>query len=240
MNKGDSLGDRMKSFYEDRTRFYLPRRTYSIIRLDGKAFHSYTKNCNKPFDLQLINDLNEATLFLCKNIQGAKLAYVQSDEISILLTDFDDIKTSAWFDGNIQKICSISASYLTGKFNSLRPGNLAFFDARVFTIPSKSEVINYFVWRQQDWTRNSIQLAGRTYFSHKQLDNCTCNDIQEMLFNQFKINWNEYDDILKRGRIAYKETTNIDNTLRKQWVINAPPIFSKERELLETIIPSLE
>jgi len=116
----DQLGDRMKSFYEDRTRTSLPRRTFTIIRIDGKAFHTYTRGLTRPFDQGLIDDMNETTKFLCESIQGAKFGYVQSDEISILLTDFEKTTTDAWFDGNIQKMASISASMATAKFNELR------------------------------------------------------------------------------------------------------------------------
>ncbi len=176
----DAIGDRMKQYYEDRTRAFLPRRTYTIIRLDGKAFHTYTKGLIRPFDEQLMNDMDETACFLCKNIQGAKFAFVQSDEISILLTDFEELTTDAWFDGNIQKIVSVSASLGTAKFNELRPNKLAFFDSRVFTIPSNIEVENYFIWRQQDFTRNSIYTVAKSLYSHKQLEGIDSNVQQEM------------------------------------------------------------
>lgn len=120
MNTNDSLGTRMKEFYEDRTRIKLPRRTYTIIRIDGKAFHTYTKGLERPFDQDLIDDMNATTAFLCKNIQGVKFGYVQSDEISLVLTDFDDLSTHAWFDNNLQKIVSVAASMATSEFNRLR------------------------------------------------------------------------------------------------------------------------
>jgi len=94
----DELSIRMKEFYEVRTRTYLPRRTYTIIRLDGKAFHTYTKHLDKPFDFGFIDDINETAKYLCENIQGVKLAYVQSDEITLVLTDFDTLSTDAWFN----------------------------------------------------------------------------------------------------------------------------------------------
>lgn len=103
----DALGDRMKKFYENITRIFLPRRTYTIIRVDGKAFHNYTNNLDEPFDYGFIDDMNDVARYLCKNIQGAKFAFVQSDEISVLITDFEKIGTSAWFDGNVQKMASV-------------------------------------------------------------------------------------------------------------------------------------
>ncbi len=116
----DDLGERMKSQYEIRTRTFLPRRTYTIIRLDGVAFHTYTKGLKRPFDEDLTADMNETAKFLCEKIQGVKFAYVQSDEISILLTDFEKNETDAWFDGEVQKIVSVSAAMATAKFNQLR------------------------------------------------------------------------------------------------------------------------
>jgi tRNA(His) guanylyltransferase len=230
----DELGDRMKKFYEDRTRILLPRRTYTIIRIDGKAFHTFTKGLNKPFDDGLIADMDETACYLCKGIQGAKFGFVQSDEISILLTDFDKIGTDAWFDGNIQKMASIAASMAAAKFNQLRwirfvnekynntstkvewvwfeqaAGlKLAEFDARVFTIPSDIEVENYFIWRQQDTVRNSISSVAQSLYSHKDLANKNMNEQQELIF-QKGINWNDYAPKYKRGRFIFKQTFELE------------------------------
>src|ERR1035437_2071733 len=116
----DDLGDRMKSQYEDRTRYMLPRRTYTIIRLDGKSFHTYTRGLDKPFDKTLSKDIDAAIIAMLPEIHGSVFAYTQSDEISILLTDFATPATSAWFDGNLQKVCSVAASIITAEFNRLR------------------------------------------------------------------------------------------------------------------------
>jgi len=254
MKTKDQLGDRMKTFYEDRTRHFLPRRTYTIIRIDGKAFHTYTKGLPRPFDWNLVNDMDATAAFLCKNIQGAKCAFVQSDEISIVLTDFDKITTDAWFDGNIQKITSISASMATSKFNQLRLlryGNiidktliedqvLAFFDSRCFTIPSESEVINYFIWRQQDTVRNSISSVAQSEFSSKQLHGKKTNEMQEMLFSEKGINWDKFDPKLKRGRMIVKEQFEKDGAFRSRWVSIAPPTFTQERSFLENLLKVTE
>jgi len=116
----DKIGDRMKYNYENRTKQFLTRRVPTIIRLDGKAFHTYTKGLNKPFDDGLIADMQETTKFLCDNVQGCKLGYTQSDEITLVLTDYDNLQTDAWFDYNVQKMTSVSASIATAKFNQLR------------------------------------------------------------------------------------------------------------------------
>ena len=116
----DTLGDRIKKYYESRTKQYLPRRTYTILRIDGQAFHSYTKGFERPFDDALMNDMDETAKYLSENIQVAKFAFIQSDEISILLTDFDKLTTDAWFNGEVDKMVSISSSHATAKFNQLR------------------------------------------------------------------------------------------------------------------------
>jgi tRNA(His) guanylyltransferase len=184
---------RMKNNYESRNQTYLTRRTPVIMRIDGKAFHTYTKGLNKPFDKGLIEDMQQTAIYLCQNIQGAKCAYTQSDEISILITDYDTLTTDAWFDYNVQKMTSISASLATAKFNQLRlnriikemdPENftdgecidyilqnkiiLANFDSRVFNIP-KEEVANYFLARQEDAVSNSISMLAQSLYSHNEL-----------------------------------------------------------------------
>ena len=228
----------MKEFYEARTKVLLPRRTYSIIRIDGKAFHTYTRGLKAPFDEKFISDMDETACYLCKNIQGAEFGFVQSDEISILLTDFNKIGTDAWFDGNIQKITSISASLATAKFNELRPKKIALFDSRVFTIPSHVEVENYFIWRQQDTVLNSISSVAQSLYSSKELFKKNSGDMQEMIF-QKGINWNDYPISQKRGRLISKVSYLKDEALRTRWVSTDAPDFNKEREEL-TLIPKME
>ena len=250
--KYDELGNRMKSNYESRTRSYLPRRSYVIIRLDGKSFHSYVKGLKKPFDSGLVEDMNATAMQLCKSIQGAKLAYVQSDEISILVTDFDTLTTDAWFNYAVDKMCSISASIATSYFNKLRllrflkkesfnyHGELleqveklkeANFDSRVFTIPSKTEVQNYFIWRQQDTVRNSISSVAQSLYSHKELENKNTSMMQEMIFQRGQ-NWNNYEDGLKRGRLVIKGSNG--------WEVIGSPQFSKDQNFLKNLIPTNE
>lgn len=240
----DSIGDRMKENYENRTRSFLPRRSYTIIRIDGKAFHTYTKGLQRPFDDGLMEDMDLTAAYLCKNIMGAKFAFVQSDEISILLTDFENMNTEAWFDNNIQKICSVSASMATREFNRLRLNRLgvenmkwAEFDSRVFQIPQKLEVENYFIWRQQDTTRNSIFSVAQSLYSAKELNGKNTDQQQEMIF-QKGINWNDYAPRYKRGRILLKEFVNIDGfTIRSKWLSREVPIFTQDRNYFQTLIP---
>lgn len=247
LDKKDPLGDRMKHQYEDRTRYYLPRRTYTIIRIDGKAFHTYTKHCAKPFDEYLSNAMSRAALISCEQFQGVQFAYGQSDEYSFLLTDFDTIRTEAWFDGNIQKIVSVASSIFTAEFNDhVTYNNLANFDARVFTIPDANEVENYFIWRQQDATRNSIQMLAQEHFSHKALHGKNASQLQEMLFQEKGVNWNDIAIHNKRGRVVRK-LMDSDVSIKDRiihgapaWIIDSTiPKFTESRDYLRSMIPRI-
>jgi tRNA(His) 5'-end guanylyltransferase len=241
----DAIGDRMKANYENRTRIYLPRRSFTIIRIDGKAFHTYTRGMETPFDDGLIEDMDLTAAYLCQNIMGAKFAFVQSDEISILLTDFEEIGTQSWFDSNIQKMCSVSASQATVGFNSARLKRTgeadmkwAEFDSRVFQIPQKAEVENYFIWRQQDTTRNSISSVAQSLYSHKELNGVKTDQQQEMIF-QKGINWNDYPAKYKRGRMIERQTyEKAPEVMRSRWVSIEVPVFTQEREFLAERIPN--
>ena len=117
MSVNDELGKRMKEFYEARARTYLPRRTPVAIRIDGKAFHTFTRGFQKPFDEVLGNSMVKTMEYLCKNIQGCVFGYTQSDEITLLLVDYKQLNSEAWFDYQVQKMCSIAASMATFAFN---------------------------------------------------------------------------------------------------------------------------
>lgn len=259
MNKNDSLGNRMKS-YENISRIYLTRRCPIIIRIDGKAFHSFTKGFKRPFDDILIRSMQETTKYLCENIMGCKIAYTQSDEISLLLVDYEKIESQAWFENNLQKIVSVAASMATMYFNRKFEDNAvayycdtgddvlkisytkaiysgAMFDARAFILP-KEEVCNYFIWRQQDATRNSIQMVAQANFSHKELQGKNCNVLQDMLHEQKGINWNDFDTVYKRGSCIVKEkhmlTTPEEAYLRTYWFIDKDiPIFTQDRNYID-------
>lgn len=273
-----SLGDRMKNNYENVNRFYLTRRMPVIIRMDMKAGHTFTRGMKKPFDDIFVKTMQNTMKYLCENIQGCVLGYTQSDEISLVLTDYAELTTDAWFGNNLQKMCSVSASMATLAFNKAFNDNIvkyidshfdtdcgvtkdlaeytkilinarkkgAMFDSRVFPIP-KEEVCNYFIWRQQDATRNSIQSVGQANFSDKELHKKSTKDIQDMLMTQKGINWNNYVTTLKRGSCCikaddslteYDEVGNICGyTQRSKWVIdNEIPIFTQDRSYVEKLI----
>ena len=190
------IGNRMKIYYENVTRYKLYRRTPAIIRLDGKAFHSLTRKCKKPFDQFFQSAMQVTAVRLCEQIQNVRLAYLQSDEISLLLNDYENLDTDQWFDGNIQKMVSVSASIASVYFSQIF-GKIGLFDSRVFNLP-KEEVNNYFLWRQQDATRNSIQGVAQSQFSHKELMGLNGNQLQEKLWKDKQINWNDTPTHFKR------------------------------------------
>lgn len=289
----DDLGVRMKTFYEQIPKTKLMRRCPVAIRIDGKAFHTFTRGFHKPFDEVLIKSMQETMKYLCENIQGCVLGYTQSDEITLILVDYKKLTSSAWFDYEVQKICSIAASMATMAFNNIFSKYVkefdlelayndncidtkenrklweiykkainkgAMFDARCFNIP-KEEVTNLVYWRQLDASRNSIQMVGQANFSHKELQNKSCNDIQDMLMTQKGINWNDLPTYQKRGSCCVKrefwidkndgeefskeysevlDRTAIDENAikRTEWIIDADiPIFRNEgREYIDRLV----
>ena len=267
--KNDDLGTRMKTYYEEIPKTRLMRRTPVAIRIDGKAFHTFTRGFQKPFDEVLGNAMVRTMEYLCKNIQGCVFGYTQSDELTLILIDYQTLDTCAWFDYEIQKMCSIAASMATMAFNKFfetemnvfkashtifdtnewanpKAGEIygaymfakskgAMFDARCFNIP-KEEVCNLVYWRQLDATRNSVQMVGQANFSHSELQNKSCNMIQDMLHEQRGINWNNYPTRWKRGVACYREKDLEDN--RGGWVVDyeMPILKGEDRSYVEDLI----
>lgn len=287
------LAERMKG-YEKRNRYYLQRRMPVILRLDMRAGHSFTKGFERPFDEVFIKSMQETAQYLCENIQNCKLSYQQSDEITLLLVDYDKLNMDCFFDYRVDKLCSIAASMATMAFNNIFSkyvkgfdlelayndngidteenrklwkiykkaiNNGAMFDCRCFNIP-KEEVTNLVYWRQLDASRNSIQMVGQANFSHKELQNKSCNDIQDMLMTQKGINWNDLPTYQKRGSCCVKENHFIENekgtqicfpegcsdpfedeetltgVYRSNWIIDTDiPIFKGEgREYIDRLV----
>lgn len=229
----DSLGDRMKDL-ESRYRYMLPRRCYTLIRLDGKAFHTYTRGLERPFDEPLRRAMQETTVALCSGIQNCKLGYTQSDEISLILTDFDSINTCAWFDGNIQKIVSVAASMATEKFNRIRfnqgfTSGIALFDCRVWTTSDPWEAYNAFYWRQKDATKNSVQMVARSLASHKECNGLNFSQLNELIHSK-GVNFNDFPTDCKRGAFIHKESGKWECDLDS-------PIISQDKEYFFNKIP---
>lgn len=206
MSHKDELGGRMKT-YEAVSQVTLPRRSYVIIRVDGRSFHTLLKHEGKPFDPRVTETMEGVAEALCREIAGAKFAYQQSDEISILLTDFESIQTSPWFGNNVQKLASVAASCATAAFNHLLPfgDELATFDGRAFVIPDPVEVANYFVWRQKDAIRNAVSQAAHYYFTNRELHGLNVSQQISKLFLNAGVSF--HSDFPARNRfgvVAYK------------------------------------
>lgn len=222
----DSLGDRMKNNYEKRSQTELYRRMPVIMRLDGKAFHTLTRSCDKPFDKHFSHCMEQTMVEVMSESQGSKIGYTQSDEISILFTDYDTHETQAWFDYNVQKLCSVASSIASVKFTE-EFGKRAHFDCRVFNIP-KEEVTNYFIWRQQDWMRNSVQMLARHHFTQKELQYKTIPLMHEMLHGK-NINWAvDVEDRFKNGCVY----------MNKELINNF--VFEEKREVVERVVDCCE
>lgn len=244
-----NLHERMKQ-YEAVSQTYLMRRTPVIIRLDGVAFHTFTANFDKPFDVVFCTAMRMTTSYLVNHIQGCVLGYTQSDEISLVLQDYKKLDTDAWFGYNIQKLVSVSAKMATDEFHrafdnatcgiddkkciyvywsAMRDNNVG-FDSRCFNLPFE-EVNNYLIDRQQDAERNSINLLAQQYYSQKELDGIKSNELQNKLFTEQGINWNNLPYYQKRG---FLELPNNDPNPKD--ILDGTPIFSKEPEFVNSRI----
>lgn len=255
-----NIGTRMKQNYEEIAKYKLIRRMPVAIRIDGKAFHTFTKGFGEPFDDLMITAMQNTMLRMCQNIQGCVFGYQQSDEITFLLVDYKGFDQMAWFDNEVQKITSISASMATMYFNQefarlyreyRKNGQLpngliptgkderyesaiekgAMFDSRCFNIP-REEATNLIYWRQQDAIRNSVEMVARAYFSHKQLFKKTGTDMKQMLLDQFGVDWESDFSIYKqRGTACFKDENG-------KWKLDLkmPILKGEERKLVDDLI----
>lgn len=213
-----TLGDRMKA-YEHVYRTYLPKRTYTLIRVDGRGFSNYTRGMDKPFDPHFIGAMDATAQALCREIAGAQFAYTQSDEISVLVTDFAHHETQPWMGGNIAKVLSLSASCATAEFNAQIDSEFwgtAMFDSRVWTMSDANEVANYFIWRQRDAIKNSVSMLAGHHFSHNELEGKTTNERLEML-KSIGIDWFAAPLGIQQGRTIYKRTEITPDSVRSSW-----------------------
>lgn len=238
----DSLGDRIKSYekmYSPKVFPLLP----VIARLDGRCFSNWTKGLSRPFDHDMM-DIMQGTTKELVHLSGALLGYTQSDEITLVFYS-DDPKSQVFFDGKVQKMCSVLASMCTAEFaeclNNLlgnaceennhhsnevifKLGNKppATFDCRIFQVPTLEEVVNCLIWREQDAVRNSILAVGQSKFSHQEMHNKSCAEVQEMLFQAHGINWGEdFSDSEKRGTYFRRVKTMRPFTFAE--IQNLPP-----------------
>lgn len=218
----DTLGDRIKK-YEKTSQYRLLPKSPLFIRIDGRAFHTFTKGCDRPFDKVVIDAMVYAAQMTAKEMSGFKLAYVQSDEATFMLSDMDTFETQGWFDYELNKVVSISASAFTAYFNSYwfnhkeakrglegtdGESKMAMFDARAFTVPAE-DAPNAFIWRQRDWERNAVQMMARSMYSHKECEGKKIPDLLEMIskkqgwYNDLKPQLKNGTWIERNGQLSY-------------------------------------
>lgn len=260
MSDKTSLGDRMKT-YEEAVGTTLLRRTPVIIRVDGKAFHSFTKKITKEvepdtethFSKKFHGVMMSVAASMLDNTQNSMIAYTQSDEISILLNDWTTLESQQWFDGKVQKIVSISAAMAATYFNhffntefgidfSRCPTEwrkLALFDARAFNVPH-ADVANYFVWRQRDAIRNSVNFIARKFFSHKSLQNLNGLQIKHELHIQKGVIWENYPLWEQRGSAVYRNLNKDKHNSSNYISDDNIPEFTENREFIKQFLKEKE
>lgn len=234
-----TLGNRMKT-YESVWHTSVPPNSYVVLRLDGRTFHTLLRNADRPYDQGVASAMTHAAKALCQEISGAEFAYLQSDEISILITDVRTVRSQLWFDGDVQKLTSVGASIVSAAFNdyvhpSMEVEGLAginrhgHFDARVLTLPHPIEVANYFVWRQRDAQRNAVLAAARVYFPQADLHRKDIGMVHAMLRDEHEVTFpGDYPSEFVNGRILYKTTRFSWSVMadRTAWKWKAAPQFS--------------
>jgi tRNA(His) guanylyltransferase len=230
----DELGRRIKQSYEDPWRLFLPRHTYVIVRIDGRAFHTFTRNLPRPYCRPLADALDQAAMLLCQEMIGCRFAYGQSDEYSFLLSDLEDEAAPLWFDGNVQKIVSVSSSLFTAAFCRFFPSDkIAAFDSRLMVISRRSEVEKYFVWRQLDASANSLNMLVSAHYTHNEALGKTTAEKHEMLHAK-GLNWANEPSDFKRGRMVRQFSL-------QGWGIDSHiPIFHREPQFLLDLIPQAD
>ncbi len=197
----DTLAARMKR-YEDACSFTLLPRTPVMIRIDGRAFHTFTRACRKPFDPRIIGAMVAAARYTAADMTGFRLGYVQSDEATFLIDDLGSPQSQPWFGNRVHKLVSLSASMFTAAFNRIWPGDeLATFDSRAFSIP-REDAPNAFVWRQRDWERNGLQMLAQSQFTHAQLQGKNHSQIHAALRSR-GADWDRLTDQVRYGTFVF-------------------------------------
>lgn len=266
--RGLKLGDRMKALQSLRD-YKLDKKEYVLCHIDGRAFSKLIKhNFELPFDDKFIDFMNQTAIYLCKSIQGCKLAYVQSDEISLLLTDFSKEETGNFFQYRLCKLQSVIASLATGEFNRLwycdqiinNPSDAVDiissrkpvqFDCKAWNVYEYNDAFAWFKFRQNDCIRNSKQQAAQTYVKpKKKLVNLSSDQQIELLKNEYGIDWNEYSNGKKYGRLIRRCVYEAEGenpiiheqamSIRHKWVAEDAPIFTNEYFEDNQLIPKKE
>lgn len=209
------LGDRMKG-YEEPYRFIVPQRTPIIIRVDGRAFHTYTRRCDRPYDSGIMAAMDYATIKVTEDLQGCIATYTQSDEASFLIQTDQSFQTQRPFGGVLQKLVSLVASGFAAHFlyfrlqsetETISMNDIPSFDARVLTMPWE-ETPNYFLWRYRDWVRNSIAMMAQSIWSHKELHGVKSSEIRGMIQERAAADgskdWESQPHRVRHGQFFYR------------------------------------
>ena len=239
----DTLGDRMKN-YEDEALTMDQSFCPVVIRLDGNSFHTWVKKAQlkKPFDSRLVETMQQTTLALCESIPGCVMGYTQSDEISLCIRCDQSEKSMPWFGNRIQKLCSVSASICTAKFNEIAKKLIgedcpaAYFDSRVIYMPSMEECVNCFIWRQNDCIKNSVSALAQSMFSTKQLLNKRQNEQLAMMLGK-GTDWNSIPTQLRHGTFVHRKKepgsyNGIAYERRAFFIDTETPRFSLDKEFV--------
>lgn len=207
-----SLGDRIKGYEQVSTSRKAFKGQPLVVRLDGKSFHTFARSLKRPFDQGLSDLMVLVTAELVDRFQ-ARVGYTQSDEITLVWYVQPHEAAEYPFDGRFQKVESLTASLAAAVFNTNlqkylpeKVGTLAIFDSRAFVVPTIKEAYHTVLWRQQDATKNAISMAAHTHFSHKSLQGVNGPAMQERLFSEKGINFNDYPSFFKRGTFVKRHT----------------------------------
>lgn len=245
----DSLGDRMKAYEKRYAHIALPMLPV-LARIDGRSFSKFTAGLKKPYDERMSQLMIDVTKFLVEQT-NARCGYTQSDEISLVWMT-DDPDSEIFFGGKLLKMTSVAGSLATAYFNKLLPERipekgslLPVFDNRVWEVPVEFEVTNYFIWREQDAVRNSIQGAARSVYSHNECLNKNTSELQDMLWSK-GINWNNYPSYFKRGTYVRRRTVvkpfsqeELDSLPLKHKARTNPDLLIKRVVVMEENFPQL-
>ena len=247
----DNLGNRIKNYENIESLRKLDPSLPVIIRLDGKAFHSFTRGLQKPYDKRLQNLMQTTTQYMVEKT-NASLGYTQSDEISLVI--ITQPESEVYFGGRVQKLCSILAAACSVQFNALLPSFLPekvkflpIFDCRVFNVPTLWEAANTILWREKDAIKNSISVAAQSMFSHKSLDGLHSSEKIEKMLKEKNVNWHDYPDDFKHGSFFRRIISEIPFTQKeiselpeKHQARKNPNILVKRTKIVKIDLPDLK
>ena len=221
----DELGDRCKAMEMAEAGRKAMKGIPLLARLDGRAFHTYTRGLKRPYDEGMSKTMQETTKALVEDMHAA-VGYTQSDEITLAWFVAADTLSRYPFDGRFQKLTSVLAGLASTQFTLIaqqllpeKNGLLPHFDCRVWQVPSFAEAVEVFMWREADAVKNSITMAASAYYSHKELHGVGSKDKHQMLFEK-GVNWNHYPAFFKRG--VYFQRRVFERPLTTQEIESIP------------------